>query len=142
MDIRGLIESLVSEKKVEYAEFPDIQWKIHCSTNVTGRASEIEFKRVLSNLINNSVESIEQRGEIKLQLLKDGEQIKMQISDTGCGMSVAEVQSIGRLGLTTKAQGHGLGVQAAQKYMNAIGGRIEYTSQKGLGTTVQLTWPA
>ena len=73
MQISPVIESVLSEKRTQYRNKMNINIISDLGPNSYGLFSKInkaELKRVLSNLINNSVEAFETGGEVKINLSK------------------------------------------------------------------------
>ncbi|MBL7916989.1 MAG: hypothetical protein JNM96_01240, partial [Bacteroidia bacterium] len=67
--ITTIIESLVSEKRVEYRSKLNVNLQTNFNQSSFGLFANIqksEFKRILSNLINNSVEAVRNRGKIEV----------------------------------------------------------------------------
>jgi signal transduction histidine kinase len=64
------------------------------------------------------------------------------VADTGCGMSEEFIRaSLFVPFQTTKKGGWGIGLYQAREIMTAHAGRIEVSSQEGLGTTITLLFP-
>ncbi|MEN9724399.1 MAG: Histidine kinase [Pseudomonadota bacterium] len=100
---------------------------------------------MLSNLLNNSVEAIENAGSISLQLCKpahDRHLCQLVICDTGKGIPAAILLKIESAnGSYGKENGNGLGLAHARKLLKEWGGRLEISSTPGVGTTVRLHIP-
>jgi signal transduction histidine kinase len=69
------------------------------------------------------------------------ETIAIEISDTGVGMDLEALARIFEPYFSTKAIGTGLGLTIAKRNVELNGGAIAVTSQKGVGTTVTMTFP-
>ena len=65
----------------------------------------------------------------------------IEITDTGIGMDAESMAKIFEPYFSTKATGTGLGLTIAKRNVELNGGTIEVRSQKGVGTTVTLTFP-
>jgi signal transduction histidine kinase len=65
----------------------------------------------------------------------------VSIADTGVGMDEAAVGHIFEPYFSTKTTGTGLGLTIAQRNVEANGGSIAVTSQRGVGTTVTVSMP-
>ncbi len=102
-----------------------------------------ELQRVLSNVVNNSIEALEGRTEgritISMDRIKDTSSLaRIVIEDNGCGMSPELLQKIRQQipAVTNKANGHGMGLSNANKVMQKIGGILILESEEGVGTKV------
>lgn len=104
-----------------------------------------ELKRVVSNLISNSIEAMPNGGTILLDEFPDplstGYTV-LKISDDGIGMSPATLSRAKEHGYTFgKESGNGLGLSHAEKSMRNMGGSLDMTSKIGQGTEATLRIP-
>ena len=65
----------------------------------------------------------------------------IKIKDNGMGMSSETLNKIGEIFYTTKRNGTGIGVALSKQIINAHNGKLEYTSQLGVGTTAIVKIP-
>ena len=65
----------------------------------------------------------------------------IEIADTGVGMDPEALARIFEPYFSTKATGTGLGLTIAKRNVELNGGTIDVHSQKGVGTTVTMTFP-
>jgi two-component system NtrC family sensor kinase len=96
-----------------------------------------DFKQVFSNIIQNSIEALENsnRKEMTLVTEHDNHHIKIVFQDTGCGISEKIRPHLFKPFVTTKPDNHlGLGLFIAQKLLDRYGGTIEPASNKELTT--------
>jgi signal transduction histidine kinase len=68
--------------------------------------------------------------------------IRLTITDTGCGMSAAQVANVFEPFYTTKDFGLGLGMSYARKVIEQHAGAIQVTSEQGAGTQILIELPA
>jgi len=108
-----------------------------------------QCKQVFWNLIVNGAEAIESQGRIaikadlkRLQPEDEPEQVRIQVSDDGQGMSGAEVKRVFEPFFSTKKGGTGLGLATVYRIVETHGGRVSVASEPGRGTTVTLLLPA
>jgi signal transduction histidine kinase len=64
--------------------------------------------------------------------------VKISITDTGCGISVENMNKIFEPLFTTKARGIGLGLSVSKKLLEINGGKLEVESTEGKGSTFTL----
>jgi signal transduction histidine kinase len=95
----------------------------------------------LSNVLRNSVESIEGKGKIEVAASMDGGILQISIADTGCGIDKTKQELIFSPFYSGKEEGTGLGLAFAKKVVELHDGRIEVTSEKGKGTIFVLKFP-
>ncbi|MBI4490458.1 MAG: PAS domain S-box protein [Deltaproteobacteria bacterium] len=102
-------------------------------------ADRDKLKQALLNLCKNAVEAMPQGGTLTVRASNTGEQVVLEIMDTGVGIP-AKVD-IFELFSTTKASGTGLGLVIVRQIVAAHGGTITYASEPGKGTIFRLTLP-
>lgn len=100
-----------------------------------------DLKRVLSNLIRNSVQAMSAGGELNiLTYPKDGK-VWICIEDTGVGIAEEFKPNIFTPLFTTKSKGQGFGLAVCKKLIEAHDGEITFQSQEGKGTTFTIKLP-
>jgi putative PEP-CTERM system histidine kinase len=98
--------------------------------------------RVIGHLLQNAAEAATPRGHVIVELAQQGEDGLVVITDDGPGMSEAFVRDrLFRPFASTKARGMGLGVYETREYVTELGGRLEVTSDPGLGTQFRISLP-
>lgn len=106
------------------------------------RSNPADLSAVLSNLIFNSVEAMPQGGRITFATRLEGERVRLDVTDTGVGMSEEVRRRIFEPFYTTKKTGQGLGMSIVQGILARHGAEIEVASQEGQGTTTTILLPA
>ncbi len=142
--VSSLIEGIVTEKRTQYRERIGIEIthkQCEASYGIFCEIIPSEFKRVLSNLVNNSVEAMTGDGSITIATEVVNGFAKIEVRDTGKGLSKEDIAKIGRNGFTIKADGSGLGLSHAFKTIGSWDGRINFDSEIGVGTTVTIFLP-
>jgi signal transduction histidine kinase len=112
------------------------------------RADPRMLRQMLLNLLSNATKFSEsdQRIDVTCQTIDNGD-LKVTVSDTGIGMSEAEVaiarERFGQVEsiLSRSNDGTGLGLPLVMSQMELHGGTLEIESQKGVGTKVSLVFP-
>ena len=143
--LSSLIEPLISEKRFQFRSRLGVEIDARLDASSYGLFAKVnapEFKRVLSNLINNAAEAIVDKGTVRLRLTSKVDLIRIEVQDTGIGISPEILARLGQRGETHgKAGGTGLGLYHARTTVTAWGGNLELFSEVGRGTTVVLTLP-
>jgi two-component system NtrC family sensor kinase len=114
---------------------------------VEGSASQIQ--QVLLNLFNNAFDAIVARhgphgGELTISAqLADIGWIRISVTDNGVGVSPENREKIFTPFFTTKpmGKGTGLGLSVCYGIINQMGGRIQFASELGKGTTFTILLP-
>jgi two-component system sensor histidine kinase/response regulator len=120
------------------------QYRISVNTNYeaigTIIADGIRIRQVMLNIIQNSIEAMEQGGTLTITTTSQDENtMVVSVQDTGCGITPEHRQRIFEPFFTTKEQGVGLGMSIVHKIVEAHGGTIDIESQEGEGTTFTVT---
>ena len=132
-------------KRVEYQRRRDLEIK----ENIRGEhyslfasVQTIEFDRVMSNIINNSVESITGPGTVSILMEAKKNSIIIKVSDSGRGIAASDLPKLMEPGVTIgKKDGKGLGLSHAKTTVERWGGTLSIDSAIGLGTTVTIALP-
>ena len=109
-------------------------------TNIQG--DWVLLRWAIENLIKNAVNAIGiGKGEISLVMSKNGNGIRVDISDTGKGINRADWKNIFRPGYSSKHRGWGLGLSLTQRIVEEIhGGDIWVLSSKPGETIFRLNF--
>ena len=110
------------------------------------RCDSSALQRIISNLVNNSVEAMKRPGSVDITLSIDPDCVTIRISDDGKGISQEQLAMLGPKGISfgksgSSASGHGLGLSYAFTQVEAWGGKIAVSSQVDQGTTVTIPLP-
>ncbi len=112
-----------------------------------------QLKIVFNNILNNALTAMKGEGLIRIrsrlvqQLREEGgvsgesEMIRIEISDSGCGMSKEEMAQLFQPFFSGSAQGTGMGLVIVKKIIEDHRGMIQIHSNKNIGTTVILNLP-
>lgn len=99
------------------------------------------FKQIMLNIVKNAIESIPDGGRVSLSAWSGGQDVVIHVSDTGIGMSKAQLGRLGKPFYSTKSKGTGLGLMVTFRLAESMGGRLEFTSVEGVGTKAILHLP-
>ena len=102
------------------------------------------LRQALVNVVSNALEAMGQTGTLTITGSNSAGVVRLAFSDTGPGLTTAQLQSVFlRFRTTKRAQGGtGLGLPIAKRIVqDEHGGRILMTSEVGKGTNVELTLP-
>lgn len=143
--LSSLIDPIITEKRLSFESKPGINIDFKLTRESYGLFASIEpveFRRMLSNLVNNSVEALGDKGAVDVRLTHEDESIILTVSDDGKGIPPEILAKLGRRGETHgKAGGSGLGLFHARSTAESWGGSLEITSAPGQGTAVAIKLP-
>lgn len=143
--IFALLEQMITEKRTQYRSKLDIEINDEFDSQSYGLFALIhpmEFKNIISNLINNAVEAMPNGGRIVLGLSSNNKNIQIVVKDDGNGIDENILPHLTHEGQTYgKKDGSGLGLYHAKKTLESWEGKIDISSAKGKGTKVTITLP-
>lgn len=110
------------------------------------RTDLLKLKQVLINLAGNAIKFTE-RGTITLAGRREGDHIHLEVRDTGVGLTEDQIarlfQAYEQVPADSSARhgGTGLGLTISKRFVELLGGRIEVTSQPGVGSRFHIHLP-
>ncbi len=144
--------SVLINKAVEAAEASVAAGGGHIQINAPESAirlyaDPLHLSNVFSNLLDNAVKYNPGQPRIRIGWHREGNQVRIDVSDNGIGMPKEQV---GRIfdkfyrvptGNIHNVKGFGLGLFYVKQVIRAHGGKIEVQSEEGKGTTFGITLP-
>jgi len=105
------------------------------------KIDEKQVQEVFINLLRNAADAMTEGGTITISTLQEGDNLRIDFTDTGGGISDDDMKKIFDPFFTTKEKGTGLGLSVCFGIIKAHGGTLKYTSRPGKGTTAAITLP-
>lgn len=99
------------------------------------------IKQSLLNIITNAFDAVRDDGKVVINYYKHKDDLVIEISDNGTGISTEHQKKIFDLYFTTKKDGNGLGLSITQKIIAQHKGTISVTSKVNYGTTFKIILP-
>jgi len=96
-----------------------------------------KMEAVFTNIITNAIQASNEKGEIKIKTLDDGDFAIIKIEDSGPGITKSTMTNIFEPLFTTKETGTGLGLSICKSIIEQHGGSIEVSSPPTI-FTIQL----
>jgi archaellum component FlaF (FlaF/FlaG flagellin family) len=130
---------LIDGKRYGYHDKKDLEINFNPDENnkfVFIRGNYSDFSRMISNVINNAVESREEEVKVEVSYGVKGEEVEVKVKDNGSGMPQEMIEKLNRgeaVG-TTKEYGHGIGMEQILKTIKDMKGKMEVKSVEGEGT--------
>jgi signal transduction histidine kinase len=99
------------------------------------------FSWVIENLIRNAIDAMEGEGALTLEMITEGDEVHVDVTDTGKGMPASQHHTVFQPGFTTKKRGWGLGLSLSKRIVEQYhNGKIFVKrSAPGKGTTFRIT---
>jgi two-component system sensor histidine kinase HydH len=105
-------------------------------------ADREKLTRVLSNGIQNAIQSMGKDGTLRLSFRSEGRRVEIRIEDSGPGIPEEELPSLFVPFHTTKTSGTGLGLAYSKKIIEGMGGTITlFNRPEGPGACLSIRLP-
>ncbi len=119
----------------------DIIFNIQGDQNIYIEGDEDQLGEVFTNLIQNSIDAMDNKGKITIKFEREKDNIKINFIDTGCGIKDDIKDKIFNPFFTTKSKGTGLGLSISHRIITDHKGKIEFYNNESGGTTFIITLP-
>jgi len=139
MSLEAFIAPRLAKKALDYRVVP-------CGPDVVVTIDRAKVEQIALNLLANAVKFTD-RGEVVLECSVKADELRIQVRDTGRGISPEIVEAIfepfvqGDRSFTRTAEGTGLGLSISRELARAMGGDITVESTPGVGSTFTLVLP-
>ncbi|MBI3868398.1 MAG: PAS domain S-box protein [Verrucomicrobia bacterium] len=102
--------------------------------------------QILVNLVRNAKQACHESGredkEVTLRIVREGERVRISVSDNGVGILPENLDRVFNHGFTTKKEGHGFGLHSGANAAREMGGSLAVRSDgPGRGATFTLDLP-
>ena len=142
-DLRQVVEQTYAYMRTRISNKVEMELKIDLpveSGETIVQADAPLMAWVVENLIKNAVDAMNGRGWIGLHLLREGETVILDVTDTGKGIERKRYTQVFRPGYTTKSRGWGLGLSLCKRIVEEYhrGKIFVHQSVVGKGTTFRV----
>ena len=109
-------------------------------SHINANISAPLFDWVIENLLKNALDAMEGKGAITIDIFDQKNEVVIDISDTGKGISKQNLVKIFKPGFTTKKRGWGLGLSLSKRIIDQYhrGSLTVKNSELGKGTTFRI----
>ncbi|MBF0364150.1 MAG: HAMP domain-containing histidine kinase [Oligoflexia bacterium] len=147
--LSSCIDEIITEKRLQYRQFLDlnIEGDIDNSYGIFSKINLTEFKRMISNVINNSIDAFpDKKGKVVVHLVDVDDRVEVVVADNGTGIPAHIIDKLGQEGVShgkenNKDSGSGLGLYHAKSTVEKWNGNFSIESTEGVGTKVILSLP-
>jgi len=138
--ILGLLERELKSKRIEYSQIPNfLELKSDTNLFLFVKVQADKFRRIISNLINNSVEH-GKATRVSIHLSENENQVVILISDNGTGIRDELIKEFhSGIFKSTKGGKGGMGLKDAAENIKKWKGVMDIKGRKG--TQIKLTFP-
>jgi len=145
VDIKNLLDKSLDLLRTDLTNKNIEVTKRYQSTIPSVMVNEREMYQVFVNIIMNAVDSMEVGGRLGVSCSAANEDnkdwLRVQIEDSGCGISEENIHRIFDRYFTTKQTGTGLGLAIVERIISVHNGKIHVQSKVGEGTVFVIDLP-
>lgn len=133
--------------KAEIKDNLNLTLKNEVNDTLVVNQNKSNFEQILTNLIGNAMKYNRQDGSVKVSAMVTANELVFAVKDTGLGIPSDEQNRIFERfyrvdkSRTKSIPGTGLGLAIVNDLVEQAQGKIELTSQVGVGTTITVTLP-
>lgn len=138
----ALLEEMVSYMKRRAPG--KVQFEFNSPSNeILVQASPTLINWVMENLLKNALDAMDGTGSIRVHIQDQLNQVIVDVTDTGKGISAANLARVFAPGFTTKMRGWGLGLTLSKRIVDQYhkGNLSVKQSEPGVGTTFRMVLP-
>ncbi len=106
------------------------------------QADPLQLTRALRNLVLNAMDAMREGGTLRISTARADGIVRIEVSDSGQGLTQEECARLFTPYYTTKKHGTGLGLAIVQAVVSDHRGRISVRSEPGRGATFTIDLPA
>ena len=142
VDLREVVQG--ADRIMASALGEDVELSIDVAAEpCTARVDVGQIEQVLLNLVINARDAMEEGGEVKVRVDRQGDQVRMEVADTGTGMTPEVLDRMFEPFFTTKQReyGSGLGLAIVYGIVRQSGGTVAADSVLGQGATFTIQLP-
>ncbi|MGE0528915.1 MAG: sensor histidine kinase, partial [Bdellovibrionales bacterium] len=141
--IEEVVKDVLREKQLQTKKPIQFMSKFEPSSFLAYTAmGRLQLSRILSNILDNSIEAIEGAGKVQISLRVALGSVILEIEDNGMGIPPDILPKIFEKNFSfDKPSGSGIGLSSAKDVVEGCGGKISATSTPGKGTKITLDLP-
>ena len=99
------------------------------------------YQWTIENLVKNGIDAMRGKGSISIEILKEGNNAVILVSDTGHGILKRDYHTIFNPGVTSKKRGWGLGLSLVKRIVEEYHkGKIKVLSSSKEGTIMKMSF--
>ncbi len=141
-EVSNLVTTVKSEHQLKFNSVLKLEKKLRLV-----HANRTHIQRVLTNLLHNGIEAMQQAGVplpsiiVTVRTMKDQKVAQLTIQDNGPGIKPGDIQRLFEPFFSTKPGGIGMGLAISRSLVEANDGQLWVDPEEGPGATFHLTIP-
>jgi len=136
--VEKLIEEVISN--MDIPETIQVDFSLE-DGSLALKADTTYMKRILTNLISNSIQALTNGGRISISVKRKEGKALLSVEDTGQGIPIEVRDRIFMPLVTTKPKGQGFGLAVVKKPTEALDGTVTFESELGKGARFDIELP-
>ncbi len=142
VDLNEMLRSVVQLFQGQFNREPArIKAELQLENIPAVSADPVLLRRVVENLVLNAIDAMPKGGTLTFRTAAADKFVRLDIADSGMGLTPEECERLFTPYYTTKQHGTGLGLAIAQSVVSDHHGRISVSSRKNQGTTFHVELP-
>ncbi len=139
-DLVKQISTMIEYMRKRATDKINFSLNTHGHTEINAMISPPLFDWVIENLLKNSLDAMEGKGSITIDIANIKDAVNIEITDTGKGISKKNITKVFKPGFTTKKRGWGLGLSLSRRIIEQYhkGEIFVKSSESGKGTTFKI----
>lgn len=146
VDLGGVLQESFAAMR-SAAEHKNIEMTLEVFDDATVIGDRSQLVSAASNLLGNAIKYTDEGGSVSGRIVSHGTYVAVVVSDTGIGIPQKDLNRVFERfyrvdgGRGSKTGGTGLGLSIVRNVAVNHGGRVEVTSQEGVGSTFSMILP-
>jgi nitrogen fixation/metabolism regulation signal transduction histidine kinase len=142
VQVNNVIAAVMQLFQAQLGENGKIRSELQLDSSLEPISADGELlHRAISNLVLNAIDAMPEGGTLELRTQREDGKVKIEVADTGSGLTPEDCERIFTPYYTSKQHGTGLGLAIVQSVVSDHGGRIHIESQPGRGATFVIELP-
>jgi two-component system phosphate regulon sensor histidine kinase PhoR len=144
IDVHQIIAKVAEHTKLQMEEIgAAFETQLQAQSTII-LADEVHFTNIMYNLVDNAIKYSKENPRIRIATKNTGNQIEIKVADNGIGMDKETVGHIfekffrAHTGNIHNVKGFGLGLTYVKNIVQAHRGKVEVSSEPGIGSTFTL----
>ncbi|MBB3070840.1 signal transduction histidine kinase [Paenibacillus baekrokdamisoli] len=127
---------------VPFADTQGARIEFNVPSHLHLHGNDAKLKQIFINMMKNSLEALGESGVIRIWAFEHQGEIVIHLHDNGEGMDENVLQRLGEPYFSNKVNGTGLGLMVTFRIIELMNGKLEFKSEKGVGTEAIIRFPA